>query len=310
MSEEEAKCCICHLEKVKYKCPACLRKTCSAKCVGRHKLQFECSGKADPTKYQPKPEIRPETIQRDYNFLLDVGRRIDLSKRDAHTGARAMFIGDHNRRRQFGQRNDVEGVVVTRGVNVRRSPIGMSRSKTNKSGFDKRKNVFAWTVQWLLVDEELNVTAKAITHRLNETAFLGDSVPLKPLGLLGVSDKGENTNGEAEERKQLHFYFKDQKHPKNVTFTKLDGSCTLMEVLKGKTVIDFPDFYVTESDTVSFNVREENATDNDSSEDSDSSSDSSSSSDTDSSSDEEDISEEDTDVPEESSSKHIPVPED
>ena len=41
----EERCCVCFQRKPRYKCPACLRRTCSLPCVKQHKIDFNCSGK-------------------------------------------------------------------------------------------------------------------------------------------------------------------------------------------------------------------------------------------------------------------------
>lgn len=37
-------CCICRSKQIKYRCPACGFRTCSADCVKQHKATFSCSG--------------------------------------------------------------------------------------------------------------------------------------------------------------------------------------------------------------------------------------------------------------------------
>ena len=54
-----------------YRCPRCEIRTCSLKCVKKHKAERECNGKRDKTKYVAVKEMTDYTlINGEFNFEL------------------------------------------------------------------------------------------------------------------------------------------------------------------------------------------------------------------------------------------------
>ena len=58
------KCDICQLNVHKYKCPRCEMKTCSLTCCNKHKIDTNCNGQRDRTKFTIKEEISQYTALR------------------------------------------------------------------------------------------------------------------------------------------------------------------------------------------------------------------------------------------------------
>ncbi|ODQ81756.1 hypothetical protein BABINDRAFT_159997 [Babjeviella inositovora NRRL Y-12698] len=178
-------CSICFVAQFKYKCPACAAKTCSMLCVKRHKLQSECSGQVDPTKYTPKHTLDETHLHRDYNFLLLIGRKIDVGKTDVLNNARNIFKNNAAKRQRLTDGRPKESsepeTVRRRNVNVIQLPHGMQRAAQNKSGFDKKAQRYMWTVKWVLVTQDLeeNLTdvSQHISYRVKEDETLLEAIP-------------------------------------------------------------------------------------------------------------------------------------
>lgn len=245
-------CAICVEKKARYTCPACNTKTCSLECVQRHKRRAECSGVADAAKFVPNKELaaNPLLINRDYNYLLNFERRVQLGKSDIKSTAKPFF------RRQTPQNSAKRRRVETsdrrmNAVNIKfptqpatslkrentlvvHVPAGMARSTQNKSGFDKKLSKFTWTVEWVLVDEKGAIYPGVLSFRLREDAPLHELVPVAVLG---------KKIGQELDEANLLFYLDSCVSPTRSAFC-LERTQTLTEAITNRVVLEYPTIYV------------------------------------------------------------------
>ncbi|CUM64024.1 uncharacterized protein PRCAT00001612001 [Priceomyces carsonii] len=264
MDTDNNLCSVCLINNRRYTCPACGIKTCSMECVRRHKRQTECSGQIDQTKFISKSNLSRDsvTINRDYNFLLDVSRKIQLGKNDVKANAKNVFkrqpIAKYsllNNKRSKGplsnEKNDTMIAAVYRAypnnplVNFKRQntliiqvPSGMSRSTSNKSGYDKRLGTYIWTIEWVLLGSNKEEICRFISYRLKETLSLKDAVPLN------IINRTEPES--AIEKRSLHFYLENVVNTRDPrTFISLSRDSKIIDALKNKIIIEYPTFYIT-----------------------------------------------------------------
>lgn len=312
-------CAICHSNKFIYTCPACHVKTCSLECIKRHKKQTECTGTVDQSRFIPKKHLAetPVHINRDYNFLMKMGRDIQVGKTDIKSNAKNVFKrgnnSAYNRNKRFkpDSNSDPRLELVNQcfpastNISIKRMntmvvmlPEGMSRSSNNKTGYDKKLQTFTWTVQWVFTDQDGLVIKDFLSYRINENSTLKDAVPMNVLTGLREDIKSE----------QLKFYLQNiiRFDLAKQTYIPLALDLLLTEALKDTVVLEYPTIHVTTKDYPNLiskeaaylkNPSEESSS---SSSESDSSSDSSSDSDSDSSDNEETSDE----APEEHSSRN------
>ncbi|EGV64877.1 Box C/D snoRNA accumulation [Yamadazyma tenuis] len=263
MSDTSALCSICLESSAKYTCPACTARTCSMECIKRHKKQTECTGKVDQSKFIPKKELAASAlhINRDYNFLLQMGREISVGKTDVKVNARNVFKRGNNSNYNRNKRPKLEASdahltdhritavkkhfpentpYLTRRENTMCVilPDGMSRSTSNKSGYDKKSQTFTWTVQWLFIDAKGVTQKDFLSYRISETATLRDAVPLNVL-----QSVQENI-----QKDQLKFYLKNvfaQPKSHHNLYISLDGDAVLANTLKDTVVLEYPTIYVS-----------------------------------------------------------------
>ncbi|CCD24064.1 Bcd1p NDAI_0C04040 [Naumovozyma dairenensis CBS 421] len=194
-----SKCEICHEIEFKYKCPKCLKKTCSLKCSQAHKKDDNCSGIAhDPTVYIPHDTLKEADdenhesnvlVQRDFNYLTNLKRVVELQKVDGKTKNKRTLQSfnnnNTNKRARFNNGPVSESNrVVRRGVNCLLLPRGMQRSVQNRSKWDKPLDVFVWSIEWIICsvgkndqskeDTSNNLSkeksvVKYVSHRFKET---------------------------------------------------------------------------------------------------------------------------------------------
>lgn len=52
--------------------------------------------------------------------------------------------------------NNPSSIVKRENTLVVQLPMGMSRSNSNKTGYDKKLNAFVWTIEWIVLNDEGN----------------------------------------------------------------------------------------------------------------------------------------------------------
>lgn len=322
-------CSVCLEKESKYTCPACESKTCSLECVKRHKLRTECTGTVDPTRFIPNNDLgsNQALVNRDYNYLLNFERKINIGKSDLKENARQVFKRTFNQNKNVkrpryneAQEEDPRLALVKKvfpnvtATSVKREntliihlPAGMSRSSQNKSGYDKKSSSFTWTVEWMPFENDGEPKKSFISFRLKESIALKDAVPMTVLA--------RSFNKEEIEKLSLNFYLENCVSivPHKVSLIPLNAEEPLATALKDKIVLEFPKIYVSLAPVVDADFSgmhgygiESDSSDESSSSDSDSDLDSDDSSDSDSSLDGSDS--DNDSAPEEESSK--PPPED
>ncbi|KAI1494693.1 hypothetical protein F5X96DRAFT_616111 [Biscogniauxia mediterranea] len=162
-------CTICHIQEPKYRCPRCGTRTCSLACVKKHKNWSSCNGERDPTVYVPPQKLKTDAgIDHDYNFLAKIERSVERAERilredrgvlpqeDSHPppNKRARLHKGRSRGRitletnsRKWDRNSLHRMREL-GINVTSVPLGMTRSKENKTSWNKRTRTINWQVEW------------------------------------------------------------------------------------------------------------------------------------------------------------------
>ena len=178
-------CCACG-EPAKYRCPACDTRSCSAACVDSHKQNRPCTGKRNVAEYHAIGEFDDLVVHRDYQFLEDVGRAVDSSKRvrrdvEPAEGRRGYSLPPA--RHQLLQR------ALERGVQLELLPHGMQRQRENTSRYDARRRLICWRV-------ELDFGVAGVRHIMPSVV---DSTTLRELlrDLIGLSGEPSGSTGAA-----------------------------------------------------------------------------------------------------------------
>lgn len=228
----------------KYTCPACYKTSCSLNCVREHKKTYKCNGKVDPTRFIAKPDLlTAHSLDRDYNFLQQIGRQIVVDKSDAKS------------HRVYKPRDSWRA-----GARVHSMAKGMSRSVNNKSHWDNQRKQFVWTVELLdLLSESGKSNRKTI------------QVPDQTL-ISQIPVEADILTGEKEWVLKLRDFYCNE--------LVLDNDATLQQAIKGKNVLEFPTLILAKKDEGSSSETDSTSSDSsDSSSSEDDSSDDSSDSD-------------------------------
>ncbi|QLQ80982.1 hypothetical protein HG537_0E03370 [Torulaspora globosa] len=271
-------CEVCGDSEFKYKCPRCLKKSCSLACSKKHKVNDDCSGIAhDPSVYVSSETLKNEddekhemnvVVQRDYNFLTQMKRTVELQKRDGKSKNKRMLNMQHGGAKRPRYNENCQR-VIRRGVNCLMLPKGMQRSCMNKSKWDKTLDLFVWSIEWTLfpVQGAASEPFVHVSHRIRETDSIAES-----MGKI-IYDKccdmyqmqRSTSTDEAQETKEdrtrnlvnsrLLFYTKW--FPYNTTdvvdsrkLVRLEPSGkSIAEQFRNKTVIEFPTIFVAKQES-------------------------------------------------------------
>ncbi|CAO2600350.1 Box C/D snoRNA protein 1 [Lemmus lemmus] len=132
-----SRCGTCGTEEAKYRCPRCMRYSCSLPCVKKHKAELTCNGVRDRTAYVSLQHFTEMNLLSDYRFLEDVARTADQVSRDTFLKRpkhkKYLFFMKNRARKQ--------------GIFLRLLPNGFSKRKENSTVFDHRKQQFCWHVK-------------------------------------------------------------------------------------------------------------------------------------------------------------------
>jgi len=180
-------CTICHIQTPKYKCPRCATRTCSLQCISKHKKWASCSGERDPTVYIPPSKLKTDAgIDHDYNFLTKIERSIETAEKmmreerdilpppgqeptagqhQQHPNKRARFNDGRHAQHHYEDPQQQGGIgsapsrrwdkashfrLRKLGIHVTAVPYGMTRSRENKTSWNKRTRTINWQVEWFV----------------------------------------------------------------------------------------------------------------------------------------------------------------
>lgn len=281
-------CEVCGEFEAKYKCPRCFKRTCSLKCSKLHKTQSGCDGKShDPTVYIESRSLKEADdeahesnvlVQRDFNFLTNIKREVELKRRDGKTRNKRTLqdsFGSHNNARNKRGRFSSEDCprIIRRGVNCLVLPRGMQRSMANKSKWDKALDRFVWTIEWVLFPPILDAAPSEVvgnnfshtSHRIKEDDTLVEAMgkiiydKCREFYNLRIEEDGTNTEtkstrSQALVKSRLKFYTKwfpynTMQALDSKKLIELDSSKPICELFRNKTVLEFPTIFTAIDET-------------------------------------------------------------
>lgn len=232
----------------------------------RHKLHSECSGLPDPTKFVPNKDLESSSalVNRDYNYLLTLERKISLAKQDVKDGARNVFKRNANQTRnnKFQRLNPQAAkeerdtrldlvekffphkpshIIRRQNTLVIQLPPGMSRATQNKSGYDKKSGSYIWTIDWIPVNSDGTTFNFFTSFRLKETQLLKEAIPISVLNKLFAPKELKI--------EEFSFYLENCLKPPNLdkSLFPLDPNRSITDNLKDMVILEYPRIFVIHS---------------------------------------------------------------
>ncbi|XP_006205990.2 box C/D snoRNA protein 1 [Vicugna pacos] len=226
-----SRCETCGTEEAKYRCPRCMRYSCSLPCVKKHKAELTCNGVRDKTAYVSIQEFTEMNLLSDYRFLEDVARTADHISRDAFLrrpiSNKHMYFMKNRARKQ--------------GINLKLLPNGFTKRKENSTFFDKKKRQFCWHVKLQFPQSQ----AVYIEKRVPDDKTINEI--LRPYIDPEKSDPVIRQRLKAYVRSQtgVQILMKVEHMQQNlVRYYELDPDKSLLDNLKNKVIIEYPTLHV------------------------------------------------------------------
>ncbi|XP_004679234.1 PREDICTED: box C/D snoRNA protein 1 [Condylura cristata] len=226
-----SRCETCGTEEAKYRCPRCMRYSCSLPCVKKHKAELTCNGVRDKTAYVSIQQFTEMNLLSDYRFLEDVARTADHISRDTFLkrpiSNKHMYFMKNRARRQ--------------GINLNLLPNGFTKRKENSTYFDKKKQQFCWHVKLQFPQSQ----AVYIEKRVPDDKTINEI--LRPYIDPEKSDPVIRQRLKVYVRSQtgVQILMKVEHTQQNlVRYYELDPCKSLLDNLRNKVIIEYPTLHV------------------------------------------------------------------
>ncbi|XP_075688239.1 box C/D snoRNA protein 1 [Rhinoderma darwinii] len=225
----------CGSEEAKYKCPRCLKYSCSLPCVKKHKVDVACTGVRDKTAFVPLSTFSDLHLLSDYRFLEDAGRVADAALRDAMLPRQTTnkFL------------NFMKNRARKQGIDLKILPYGFSKRKANSTFFHRKEQRFFWHLKLQFPQSQAEYTEKRVS----------DSKTLNEILKTYIDPAGSDPTIRQRLREYVRsssdvkvFLVAERKTPGPNRYYELDSSKSLLENLRNKTVIEYPTLYVALKD--------------------------------------------------------------
>ncbi|XP_060088133.1 box C/D snoRNA protein 1 [Heteronotia binoei] len=226
------RCEICNTEEAKYRCPRCMKYSCSLVCVKQHKTTYNCNGVREKTAFVSINQFSDLNLLSDYRFLEDVGRMADRAARD----------GASHRRRTNKFVNFLRNRARRYNIHLKTLPIGFTKRRENSTFFNKKEKKFYWHLKLIFPHSHAKFTEKRVPDDKPLCDVLkyyidpleSDPVICQRLKIYTVSPPSD-----------IQILMKVEITPHSTSrYEELDASKGLLDNLRGKTVIEYPSLHV------------------------------------------------------------------
>lgn len=252
ISTPKPSCEICKQNEFKYTCPRCLVKTCSVKCVKNHKEKLNCSGIKDKfLKCRNIKEIDENNFYKDVSFINESINGVNVANKKIYH----LSHNDENVTEKK-HKNLKRLAKKFRNVNFICCPNILQRFKENKSYCDAPNKKFYWSVKFIFVISDETKYEHLFTNVFDDIDFtlntmldhLKDNikdVDAKLLPYVSYPDWEKKIKIFYRIDQNTNFFTK-KKCSKigNYYYEECDWNLTLKELIDGKDVYEYPEFYI------------------------------------------------------------------
>ncbi|NWX09239.1 BCD1 protein, partial [Caloenas nicobarica] len=222
----------CSEEEAKYRCPRCMKYSCSLLCVKKHKLAQSCNGVRNKTAFVSVNEFTDLNLLSDYRFLEDVGRTADAAARHptVHSPTTKKLL--------YCLRNKARKC----NIDLRTLPIGFTKRRENSTTFNFMEKKFYWHLKLIFPHCHAEYTLKGVPDDRTLADILkpyidpveSDPVVCQRLRMYTMSPQSD-----------VQILMKIENRKRNsVRYNELDASRSLLDNLKGKVIIEYPTLFV------------------------------------------------------------------
>lgn len=254
-------CQICNQEAAKYKCPACLLRTCSLKCVNLHKTQMNCCGKFKYEKFYPPSQLDENFAKKDINYLSEMLQRTENSKKRLNVINKNWEILRYKLLKVYAQKNA--------GVIFRSAPPVMSRHRENISFWHSKSKTLYWTCEFSFVKElvpgkdgavKMDLITMVVPPAAESKTMMEilEQIKIEDMKISLLLQERLHSQKLAEGVKKgiAEVYFVDMEKTRDKIVYKVDPEATLSSVVNEKYILEYPSFRIVfEPDITTFNEK-------------------------------------------------------
>ncbi|XP_054835217.1 box C/D snoRNA protein 1 isoform X2 [Eublepharis macularius] len=226
------RCEICNEGEAKYRCPRCMKYSCSLVCVKQHKTTYNCNGVREKTAFVSVNQFSDLNLLSDYRFLEDVGRMADRASRDGalHRPTRNKFV---NFLRNRAQRYKIR---------LKTLPVGFTKRQENSTYFSNKEKKFYWHLKLVFPHSHAKFTEKRVPDDKPLCDVLkryvdpqeSDPIICQRLKIYTMSPPSD-----------IQILMKvDMRLHNSSKYEEMDGSKGLQDNLRGKVVIEYPTLHI------------------------------------------------------------------
>ncbi|KAK2886121.1 hypothetical protein Q8A67_016958 [Cirrhinus molitorella] len=225
-------CDVCETEEAKYRCPNCMKHTCSLACVKQHKTASGCFGVRDKTAFVSLSEFDEINLLNDYRFLEDTARLSQQSNRDV-----VLVRSRQHPKEGMWMIRKARAVKVT----LKFLPKVFSKHRENRTIFRRAEGRFYWHLkihfpQSDAVYSERYPDNRELDQILNDYIHPSESDPVKRQKLKAYVHSPQE---------DIRVFLKsEQTQPNSLRYLELDLKKTLQENLMHKTIVEYPEIFV------------------------------------------------------------------
>ncbi|KAI5806689.1 hypothetical protein DFH27DRAFT_354248 [Peziza echinospora] len=251
-------CPYCNINPPKYRCPACGARSCSLPCSKRHKVFNQCTGIRDPTTYVRRTDLNSlAALDRDYNYLAGVEKTLTRPP-VINFGSDGDDLAEDGEEKtgedEMSRRERLATYLEYRGILVRQAPMGMKRARENKTslvGAKKKRKTCRWTVEWIMVEK--GQEKRILVDKIPESMRLAEAYTEQLAQQLNL----QNKNDRRRKVEASRFFLKKADTPANQpTLIEIPCDKSLMDVLQGHVVLEYPTIFVCDELPQNFTVIE------------------------------------------------------
>lgn len=246
---EKGKCDVCCLNEFKYKCPSCMKKSCSLICVNVHKKNFNCDGKRSRFAKKALKQFEEKDLYKDLRYMTDMIN-------DTNRTTKKLFNlsdAENKRLKEKKQKNFRKLCKKFRNVNLELCPTVLTRFNENKSFCDSKQKKFFWTIKFIFLNNDNNDLFVVDSDPYDDSIFKIHQI------FTATIEKKSNLNIDLVlflQDKSINDYhtlvkLQDKMPTKNETLTinnikyeVIDKTVLLKDFLFGRTIYEYPEFHI------------------------------------------------------------------
>jgi hypothetical protein len=249
-------CDICKTTDFKYKCPKCLTKTCSLKCINHHKQNLKCDGKKDKFSSKKIKELDEKDMYRDMKYMTEMIN-------DYNRSSKKLYNIDSNeeiRLKEKKQKNLKKLAKKFRNMNLELCPSNLSKFNENKSYCDSKIKKFFWTIKFhfiegqfikkeqfysYLIDDPIDDSEFTLKGIVKKYVFENKKdLDIEILKIMKNYSIGDIEKFDILIKSDNEYKLDDILVIGKKRYEIINGNQLLMNFLNNRTIFEYPEFYI------------------------------------------------------------------